>query len=193
MLVERPVYDRAVEIARQVADNTKVASAHEPGRHIGPVVNKRQWDQIQGYIQKGIEEGARLVSGGLGLPEGMNKGYFVRPTVFADVKPGMTIETEEIFGPVLSIIPFDTEAEAVQIANDTPYGLTNYVQSQDGARRNRLARQLRAGMVEMNGKSRGAGAPFGGVKASGRAREGGVWGIEEFLEVKAISGWDNDA
>ncbi|NGQ89459.1 aldehyde dehydrogenase family protein [Rhodobacter sp. HX-7-19] len=193
MLVERPAYDRAVEIARQVADNTKVASAHEPGRHIGPVVNKRQWDQIQGYIQKGIEEGARLVAGGLGLPEGMNKGYFVRPTVFADVKPGMTIEKEEIFGPVLSIIPFDTEEEAVLIANDTPYGLTNYVQSQNGARRNRLARQLRAGMVEMNGKSRGAGAPFGGVKASGRAREGGVWGIEEFLEVKAISGWDNDA
>ena len=190
MLVERPVYDRAVEIAKQVAENTKVASAHEPGRHIGPVVNKRQWDQIQGYIQKGIEEGARLVAGGLGLPEGMNKGYFVRPTVFADVKPGMTIEKEEIFGPVLSIIPFDTEAEAVQIANDTPYGLTNYVQSQDGARRNRLARQLRSGMVEMNGKSRGAGSPFGGVKASGRAREGGVWGIEEFLEVKAISGWD---
>ena len=191
MLVERPAYDRAVEIARQVADNTKVASAHEPGRHIGPVVNKRQWDQIQGYIQKGIEEGARLVAGGLGLPEGMNKGYFVRPTVFADVKPGMTIEKEEIFGPVLSIIPFETEAEAVQIANDTPYGLTNYVQSQDGPRRNRLARQLRAGMVEMNGKSRAAGSPFGGVKASGRAREGGVWGIEEFLEVKAISGWDS--
>jgi aldehyde dehydrogenase (NAD+) len=193
MLVERPVYDRAVEIAKQVADATKVASAHETGRHIGPVVNKRQWDQIQGYIQKGIEEGARLVSGGLGLPEGMNKGYFVRPTVFADVKPGMTIEKEEIFGPVLSIIPFDTEAEAVQIANDTPYGLTNYVQSQDGPRRNRLARQLRAGMIEMNGKSRAAGSPFGGVKASGRAREGGVWGIEEFLEVKAISGWDSNA
>jgi aldehyde dehydrogenase (NAD+) len=190
MLVERPAYDRAVEIAKQVAEATKVASAHEHGRHIGPVVNKRQWDQIQGYIQKGIEEGARLVAGGLGLPEGMNKGYFVRPTVFADVKPGMTIEKEEIFGPVLSIIPFDTEAEAVQIANDTPYGLTNYVQSGDGARRNRLARQLRAGMIEMNGKSRGAGAPVGGVKASGRAREGGVWGIEEFLEVKAISGWD---
>ena len=193
MLVERPVYDRAVEIAVKVAEGTKVGSAHEPGRHIGPVVNKRQWDQIQGYIQKGIEEGARLVAGGLGLPEGMNKGYFVRPTVFADVKPGMTIEKEEIFGPVLSIIPFDTEEEAVRIANDTPYGLTNYVQSQDGARRNRLARQLRAGMVEMNGKSRGAGSPFGGVKASGRAREGGVWGIEEFLEVKAISGWDGAA
>ncbi|MCZ8334412.1 MAG: aldehyde dehydrogenase family protein [Rhodobacteraceae bacterium] len=193
MLVERPAYDRAVEIAAKVAEGTKVGSAHEAGRHIGPVVNKRQWDQIQGYIQKGIEEGARLVAGGLGLPEGMNKGYFVRPTVFADVKPGMTIEKEEIFGPVLSIIPFDTEEEAVRIANDTPYGLTNYVQSQDGTRRNRLARQLRAGMVEMNGKSRGAGSPFGGVKASGRAREGGVWGIEEFLEVKAISGWDGAA
>jgi aldehyde dehydrogenase (NAD+) len=190
MLVERSFYDRAVEIAAEVASSIKVGPASEPGKHIGPVVNKRQWDQIQGYIQKGIDEGARLVAGGLGLPEGMNKGFYVRPTVFADVKPGMTIEREEIFGPLLCMIPFDGEAEAVKIANDTPYGLTNYVQSQDGARRNRLARQLRAGMVEMNGKSRGAGAPFGGVKASGRAREGGVWGIEEFLEVKAISGWD---
>jgi aldehyde dehydrogenase (NAD+) len=190
MLVERSFYDRAVEIAAEVANGIKVGPASAPGAHIGPVVNKRQWDQIQGYIQKGIDEGARLVAGGLGLPEGMNKGYYVRPTIFADVKPGMTIEREEIFGPVMCMIPFETEAEAVQIANDTPYGLTNYVQSQDGARRNRLGRQLRAGMVEMNGKSRGAGAPFGGVKASGRAREGGVWGIEEFLEVKAISGWD---
>ncbi|MDX5350030.1 MAG: aldehyde dehydrogenase family protein, partial [Paracoccaceae bacterium] len=163
---------------------------HEEGRHIGPVVNATQWQKIQDMIQTGIDEGARLVAGGLGLPEGMNKGFYVRPTVFADVKPGMTIEREEIFGPVLCMIPFDSEAEAVKIANDTPYGLTNYVQSADGARRNRLARQLRAGMVEMNGRSRGAGAPFGGVKASGRAREGGIWGIEEFLEVKAISGWD---
>ena len=190
MLVERGFYDRAVEIAAEVASGIKVGPASAPGNHIGPVVNKRQWEQIQGYIRCGIEEGARLVAGGLGLPEGMNKGYFVRPTVFADVKPGMTIEREEIFGPVLCMIPFDSEEEAVKIANDTPYGLTNYVQSADGARRNRLARALRAGMVEMNGKSRGAGAPFGGVKASGRAREGGVWGIEEFLEVKAISGWD---
>ncbi len=193
MLVERSYYDQAVEIAGEVARTMGVGPASAHGRHIGPVVNKRQWDQIQGYIQKGIDEGARLVAGGLGLPEGMNKGYYVRPTVFADVKPGMTIEREEIFGPVLSIIPFDTEEEAIRIANDTPYGLTNYLQSGDGARRNRLARQLRSGMVEMNGKSRGAGAPFGGVKASGRAREGGVWGIEEFLEVKAISGWDPDA
>ena len=193
MLVERPAYDRAVDIARAVAESVKVGPASEPGKHIGPVVNKRQWDQIQGFIAKGIEEGARLVAGGLGLPDGMNKGFYVRPTVFADVKPGMTIEREEIFGPVLSMIPFDTEAEAVAIANDTPYGLTNYVQSQDGARRNRLARALRSGMVEMNGQSRGAGSPFGGVKLSGRAREGGHWGIEEFLEVKAISGWDSTA
>jgi aldehyde dehydrogenase (NAD+) len=191
MLVERAAYDRAVEIAAEVASSIKVGPASEPGKHIGPVVNKRQWEQIQGYIQKGIDEGARLVAGGLGLPEGMNKGFYVRPSVFADVVPGMTIEKEEIFGPVLSIIPFDTEAEAVAIANNTPYGLTNYVQSQDGARRNRLARVLKSGMVEMNGKSRGAGSPFGGVKASGRAREGGHWGIEEFLEVKAISGWDS--
>ncbi|MCC5975200.1 MAG: aldehyde dehydrogenase family protein [Rubellimicrobium sp.] len=189
MLVERSYYDEAVEIARQTAEETRVGPSSEPGGHIGPVVNKTQWDKIQSLIESGIKEGARLVAGGPGLPEGFNKGYFVRPTVFADVKPGMTIEREEIFGPVLSIIPFDTEEEAIRIANDTPYGLTNYVQSQDGERRNRLARQLRSGMVEMNGKSRGAGAPFGGVKASGRAREGGVWGIEEFLEVKAISGW----
>ena len=193
MLVERPAYDRAVEIAANVANSIRVGPASQPGGHIGPVVNKRQWDQIQGYIQKGIEEGGRLVAGGLGLPEGLNRGYYVRPTVFADVVPGMTIEREEIFGPVLAMIPFDTEADAVRIANDTPYGLTNYVQSQDGARRNRLARHLRSGMVQMNGKSRGAGSPFGGVKASGRAREGGVWGIEEFLEVKAISGWDSAA
>ena len=189
MLVQRPIYDQAVEIAREVAESRKVASAHEEGGHIGPVVSAAQFEKIQGLIEKGIAEGARLVAGGLGRPEGLNRGYFVRPTVFADVRPGMTIEREEIFGPVLSMIPFDTEEEAIAIANDTIYGLTNYVQSQDGEKRNRVARRLRSGMVEMNGKSRGAGAPFGGVKASGRAREGGHWGIEEFCDVKAISGW----
>jgi aldehyde dehydrogenase (NAD+) len=190
MLVQRPVYDRAVTIAAQVADSIKVGSAHEAGDHIGPVVNKRQWDQIQGYIQKGIDEGARLVAGGPGLPEGFNRGFYVKPTVFADVTPGMTIEREEIFGPVLSMIPFETEADAVRIANDSPYGLTHYVQTQDGAKRNRMALALKAGMVQTNGRSRGAGAFFGGVKSSGRAREGGIWGLEEFLESKAISGWD---
>ncbi|MFV0474147.1 MAG: aldehyde dehydrogenase family protein [Pikeienuella sp.] len=189
MLVERSIYDDAVEIARKVAEGTKVAPASESGPHIGPVVSQIQFDKIQDLIAKGIEEGARLVTGGLGRPEGMNRGYYVRPTVFADVKPGMTIEKQEIFGPVLSMIPFDSEDEAVQIANDTAYGLTNYVQSQSDERRNRLARKLNAGMVEMNGKGRGAGSFFGGVKSSGRAREGGVWGIEEFLDSKAISGW----
>jgi aldehyde dehydrogenase (NAD+) len=192
MLVQRPYYDRAVQIAADVANGIKVGSAHETGGHIGPVVNKRQWEQIQGFIQKGIDEGARLVAGGAGLPEGFNRGFYVKPTVFADVKPGMTIERDEIFGPVLSIIPFDSEADALRIANDTPYGLSNYVQTSDGARRNRMARGLRSGMVEMNGNSRGAGSPFGGVKSSGRAREGGHWGLEEFLEVKAISGWDSE-
>ncbi len=190
MLVERSVYARAVETAARVAADTRVASAHEPGPHIGPVVNARQWAQIQAMIEKGIAEGARLVAGGPGRPEGLNRGYFVRPTVFADVVPGMAIEREEIFGPVLSMIPFDSEEEALRIANDTPYGLTNYVQTQDGARRNRLALRLKSGMVQMNGKSRGAGSPFGGMKQSGRAREGGIFGIEEFLELKAISGWD---
>jgi aldehyde dehydrogenase (NAD+) len=192
MLVERSIYDDAVEIARKVAEETRVAPANESGPHIGPVVSDVQYEKIQALIEAGMAEGARLVAGGPGRPEGLNRGYYIRPTVFADVKPGMTIERQEIFGPVLSMIPFDTEEEAVAIANDTPYGLTNYVQSQDGARRNRLARQLRAGMVEMNGKSRGAGAFFGGIKASGRAREGGRWGIEEFLDSKAVSGWALD-
>ena len=122
----------------------------------------------------------------------MNKGFYVRPTVFADVDPDMTIAVEEIFGPVLSIIPFDTEEEATEIANDTEYGLTNYVQTQDSAKANRLARALRSGMVEMNGQSRGAGSPFGGMKKSGNGREGGVWGIEDFLEVKSVSGWSSE-
>ena len=189
MLVERAIYDQTVEAAAEIASKIAVGPASEPGRHIGPVVNKTQWTKIQEMIEVGISEGARLVAGGPGLPEGMNRGYYVRPTIFADVTNDMRIAQEEIFGPVLSIIPFDDEADAVAIANDTSYGLTNYVQSQDGAKRNRMALALRSGMVEMNGKGRAAGSPFGGVKMSGRAREGGVWGIEEFLEVKAISGW----
>jgi aldehyde dehydrogenase (NAD+) len=189
LLVDRSIYDQTVEAAAEIASKMTVGPASEPGRHIGPVVNKTQWTKIQEMIEVGMKEGARLVAGGPGLPEGMNKGYFVRPTVFADVSNDMRIAQEEIFGPVLSIIPFDDEADAVKIANDTPYGLTNYVQTQDGTKRNRMARALRSGMVEMNGKGRAAGSPFGGMKMSGRAREGGVWGIEEFLEVKAISGW----
>ena len=189
MLVERPLYDKAVEIAKKIADETAVDIAHKEGAHIGPVISKLQFDKIQGLIQDGINEGARLVSGGTGLPEHLSEGYFVRPTVFADVNNEMGIAKNEIFGPVLTIIPFDTEEEAVAIANDTIYGLTNYVQTTDLERRRRLSRKLQAGMVEMNGKSRARGAAFGGVKASGRAREGGVFGLEEFMDSKFISGW----
>ncbi|MGB1425124.1 MAG: aldehyde dehydrogenase family protein, partial [Paracoccaceae bacterium] len=192
MLVERSIYDQAVETAMQAAEVVSVASASEEGRHIGPVVNEVQFNKIQTLIQKGIDEGARLIAGGTGRPNGLNKGFYVRPTVFADVNPSMTIAVEEIFGPVLSIIPFDTEEEATEIANDTEYGLTNYVQTQDSVKANRLARALRSGMVEMNGQSRGAGSPFGGMKKSGNGREGGVWGIEDFLEVKSVSGWTSE-
>nr|WP_309501395.1 aldehyde dehydrogenase family protein [uncultured Roseovarius sp.] len=189
MLVQREIYDQAVATAAEVASSVKVGPANESGRHIGPVVNEVQFNKIQDLIQKGIDEGARLVAGGTGRPDGLNRGFYVKPTVFADVNNQMTIAREEIFGPVLSIIPFDTEEEGIEIANDTPYGLTNYAQTQDPARANRLARALRAGMVEINGKSRGAGAPFGGMKQSGNGREGGTWGIEDFTEVKSISGW----
>ncbi len=189
MLVHRSRYDDAIDIAAETAKTTSVDIASKEGRHIGPVVSELQFNKIQDLIDQGIKEGARLVAGGLGRPEGLNRGYFVRPTVFADVNNDMTIARQEIFGPVLSIIPFDDEEEAISIANDTVYGLTNYVQSQDPERANRVARRLRSGMVEMNGKSRGAGAPFGGYKQSGNGREGGVWGLEDFLEVKSISGW----
>ncbi|SIQ66019.1 aldehyde dehydrogenase family protein [Marinobacterium stanieri] len=189
MLVERSAYEQAVQTAIDVASKTEVNQASLEGRHIGPVVSDVQFDKIQRLIQQGIDEGARLVAGGTGKPEGMTDGYFVRPTVFADVTNEMTIAREEIFGPVLCIIPFDTEEEAIRIANDSPYGLTHYVQTQDGEKANRVARQLRAGMVQMNGEALGGGAPFGGYKQSGNGREGGPWGLEEFLEVKVVTGW----
>ncbi len=191
MLVQRDIYDHAVETAVSVAGDTRVGPADQDGKHIGPVVSQTQFDKIQNLIQKGIDEGARLVAGGVGRPEGFNRGYFIRPTVFADVSNDMTIAREEIFGPVLSIIPFETEDEAIKIANDTPYGLLNYIQSSDGAKRTRVARRLRSGMVEINGEALGACSPFGGMKASGNGREGGVWGLEEFMEVKAVSGWSD--
>ena len=189
MLVERSRYGEAVEQAREQAEATAVNLASERGRHIGPLVSQLQFDKVQGLIDVGIKEGARLVAGGLGRPEGLNRGYFVRPTVFADCSNDMTVMREEIFGPVLSMMPFDTEEEAIAIANDTDYGLTNYVQTTDGEKANRVARQLRSGMIDMNGTARSAGAPFGGYKQSGNGREGGAWGMEEFLEVKAIGGW----
>ncbi len=189
MLVERSRYDEAVEEAKAAAEATTVNAAAEAGRHIGPLVSEMQFNKVQDLIQKGIDEGARLVTGGVGRPEGLNRGFFVRPTVFADCNNDMTVMREEIFGPVLSMMPFDTEEEAIAIANDTDYGLTNYVQTTDPEKARRVARALRSGMVDINGKARGAGAPFGGMKQSGNGREGGKWGLEEFLEVRAIGGW----
>ncbi|CAM1655301.1 Aldehyde dehydrogenase domain [Bartonella apihabitans] len=189
MFVERSIYEKAKATAKEVANNVKLAVASQHGNHLGPVVSKAQFDKIEGLIQSGIDEGATLIAGGTGLPEGINHGYFVRPTVFADVKPNMRIFREEIFGPVLSMIPFDTEEEALAMASDTDYGLTNYVQSEDREKCHRIATALRSGMVEVNGLSLPKGSYFGGVKYSGHAREGGIWGIKEFLDTKAISEW----
>ncbi|MGB3245883.1 MAG: aldehyde dehydrogenase family protein, partial [Sulfitobacter sp.] len=188
MLVHKSRYDEAVAMAADVANNTHVGPASEQGQHIGPVVSEAQYNKIQGLIEKGMAE-ARLVAGGLGRPDGLNRGYYVKPTVFADVTNDMTIAQEEVFGPVLSIIPFDSEEEAIAIANDTPYGLTNYIQTDDTEKRRRVARRLRSGMVETNGQGFAQGSPFGGYKQSGNGREGGAFGLEEFLEVKAVSGW----
>ncbi|MEO0497374.1 MAG: aldehyde dehydrogenase family protein [Pseudomonadota bacterium] len=189
MLVERSRYDEAVEEAKAAAEATRVNGAAEGGGHIGPLVSQMQFDKVQDLIQRGIGEGARLVAGGVGRPEGLNRGFFVRPTVFADCNNDMDIMRQEVFGPVLSMMPFDTEDEAVAIANDTDYGLTNYVQTADPERARRMARALRSGMVDLNGQGRGSGSPFGGMKQSGNGREGGHWGIEDFLEVKAVGGW----
>lgn len=190
MLVEKSLYKQAVEAATMIAGKTDVGPADKEGRHIGPVVSEQQFLKVQSLIKKGIEEGATLAAGGEGKPEGLDKGYFVKPTVFSDVTPEMTIWREEIFGPVLSITPFETEEEAIELANDTVYGLTNFIQTADKERARRVARQLRSGMVEVNGKSGSAGFPFGGMKQSGNgSREGGVWGLEEFLEVKSVSDW----
>lgn len=189
LLVEKSIYDKAVQEAIDVANQTAVDVAEKNGRHIGPVVSKTQFDKIQNLIKKGIEEGATLSAGGPNRPEGLDKGYFVRPTVFSDVNNEMTIAKEEIFGPVVSIISFSSEEEAIRISNDTSYGLTNYIQTEDKVKAQRVARQLRSGMVEINGTDFADGSPFGGYKQSGSGREGGIWGLEEYLEVKSISGW----
>jgi aldehyde dehydrogenase (NAD+) len=189
MLVPRVKMQEAASIAKAVAERTKVGDPRADGTTLGPVVNKTQWDKIQGLIKKGIDEGATLVAGGLGRPDGLNKGYYVRPTVFADVTNDMTIAREEVFGPVLSIIGYGDEAEAVRIANDTPYGLAGYVWSGNIERARKVARELRAGNVNLNGVPNDRAAPFGGYKQSGNGREWGRYGLEEYLEVKAIAGF----
>ena len=191
MLVEKSMYNEAVERLKKYANEFKVDDPNKEGDHIGPVISETQFNKIQNLIQKGIDEGAKLVAGGPGKPEGLDKGYFVKPTAFADVNNQMEIARTEIFGPVLSIIPFETEEEAIKIANDTPYGLTNYIQTQDQQKANRVARKLRSGMVDVNGAGIAVDAPFGGYKHSGIGREAGAQGIEEFLEIKTVGGWNN--
>ena len=190
MLVERPIYDEAIERLKKYASEFKVDDPSKEGEHIGPVISDVQFNKIQGLIQKGIDEGAKLVAGGPGKPEGLKDGYYVKPTVFADVNNNMEIARTEIFGPVLSVIPFETEEEAIQIANDTDYGLTNYIQTQDNDKVQRVARKLRSGMVDVNGAGIAVDAPFGGFKHSGIGREAGKEGLLEFLEVKSVGGWN---
>jgi len=190
MLVPRERMDEVAAIAAKVADATVVGDPREKGTRVGPVVSEVQWNKIQGLIQKGIDEGATLVTGGTGKPDGLDKGYYVKPTVFANVSNDMTIAREEIFGPVLSIIPYDDEDEAIRIANDTPYGLSGYVSSGDLDRARRVASRLRAGMVHINNADAHILAPFGGYKHSGNGREWGAHGMEEYLEVKSIYGYE---
>ena len=192
MLVEKSIYNETVERVKKFANEMKVDVAAKEGDHIGPVISEAQFNKIQTLIQKGIDEGAKLVAGGPGKPDGLDKGYFVKPTAFADVNNQMEIARTEIFGPVLSIIPFETEEEAISIANDTPYGLTNYIQTQDQQKANRVARKLRSGMVDVNGAGIAVDAPFGGYKHSGIGREAGALGLEEFLEVKTVGGWSEN-
>ena len=189
MLVEQSVYDDAVAIAAQVAKGAKQGDPRAKGPHFGPVVSKPHFDKIQRLIQAGIDEGAQLIAGGTGRSDGFDRGFYVKPTIFAGVHNAMTIAQEEVFGPVLVMIPFADEIEAIQIANDSPYGLAAYVQSGDQDRALRVARRIRAGGVSINGASQDYQAPFGGYKQSGNGREYGEFGLRDFLEVKVINGF----
>ena len=190
MIVPAARMKEVAAIAKGVADKTKAGDPRGEGTTIGPVVNRGQWEKIQALINKGIEEGATLVAGGPGLPEGVNKGFYVRPTIFADVKPDMTISREEIFGPVLVIIGAQDESEAVKIANDTPYGLAGYVSAPTIEKAREVGRKIRAGNVNLQGVPNDRTAPFGGYKQSGNGREWGKFGLEEYLEVKAVAGYN---
>jgi aldehyde dehydrogenase (NAD+) len=187
MLVHSSVYDQAVQIAKAAAEQVQVDQPTKEGMHLGPLSSRVQFDKVQGLIKVGIDEGAEVVAGGLGKPEGLETGYFVKPTVFAGVNNQMTIAQEEIFGPVLTMIPFDTEEQAIEIANDTPYGLAAYLSTGDDERAKRVAGQLRAGMVSLNSASQNYTAPFGGYKQSGNGREWGEFGFDDFLEIKGIT------
>jgi len=189
MLVPRARLAEAEAIAARVTESVKVGDPAADGTTMGPVVSEVQFNKIQGLIEEGIKEGAKLVTGGPGRPDGIKKGYFVRPTVFSEANNQMTIAREEIFGPVLTMIPYDTEEEAIRIANDTPYGLAGYVQSGDVDHARRVAAQIRAGNIAINGAGAGFDVPFGGYKQSGNGREWGAHGFTDFLEIKAVAGY----
>ncbi|PWR01115.1 aldehyde dehydrogenase family protein [Meridianimarinicoccus roseus] len=186
MLVERPIYDTVCMLAARTAAQTVVGDPAVCGARIGPLAGRAQWDRVQSYIAGAMAQGARCIAGGSGKPDGLQIGHYARPTIFADVAPDMTIWREEVFGPVLSITPFDTEDAAIALANDTPYGLAGYIQTGDRDRALRVAGRLRAGMVHVNGTPLAGGSPFGGYRMSGNGREGGRLGLEEFLEVKTL-------
>jgi len=190
MFVPEKVNERAMHIAKQAAESIKVGAPGLAETQMGPVVSAVQYKKIQDLIQAGIDEGATLVTGGTGRPEGLNRGYYVRPTVFANVTPEMRIAKEEIFGPVISILTYKTEAEVIAEANDTVYGLASYIQSTDRKRAQQMAKQMRTGNVYINYPNSDFSAPFGGYKQSGNGREWGKWGLEEFLEIKGIVGYE---
>ena len=189
MLVPKSRMDEAAAVAKAAAEQVKVGDPSAEGTTIGPVVSEVQFDKIQNLIQKGIDEGAKLETGGTGRPEGLNAGYYIKPTVFSHVTNDMTIAQEEIFGPVLSMIGYEDDEDAVRIANDTLYGLSGYISSGDRERANKIARLIRSGNVHVNGAPNDQKAPFGGYKQSGNGREWGEHGFEEFLETKAILGY----
>ena len=186
LLVQRSCYEKALQIAKNAADGQAVGNPTQAGNHIGPLFDRIQFDRVQIMIKTGISEGATLLCGGLGKPVGFETGWFVKPTIFTDVKNDMAIAQQEIFGPVLVIIPFDNEDEAIKIANDTPYGLAAYLQTGDPARAERVASRLFAGAVHINGGGFNYGSPFGGYKQSGNGREGGALGLKDYQEVKTL-------
>ena len=188
LLVERSCYEEVLKIAKSAANSITVGDPAQEGDHIGPLFDQIQFERVQAMIQKGIDEGATLLTGGLGKPEGYKTGWYVKPTVFADVSNEMVIAQEEIFGPVLVIIPFKDEMEAISIANDSPYGLAAYIQTGSATRAERVSSRLHAGAIHINGGGINYGTPFGGYKQSGNGREGGLMGLEDYLETKTLHG-----
>jgi aldehyde dehydrogenase (NAD+) len=186
LIVERGVYEKVVTLAGNLAKSIELGAPSAEGAHLGPLVSELQYARVQSLMEGAIAEGARVVTGGPGKPDGYETGYFAKVTVFANVQNDMRIAQEEVFGPVLVVIPFETEDEAVEIANDTPFGLAAYLHTVDETRQDRLIRRLRAGNVHVNGAAYNYGSPFGGYRMSGNGREGGRFGLEDYLEVKAV-------